>query len=301
MLDNKQIQFAKHLEIRQHSMAVYSITPINNEQIISGSADGFCVMWNIETGEQEAFAVKSDHPVYSIHQFDNKFLSIGLNNGDLHIIDLEQKKEIKFFTQHKSAIFSQIYLPKQQKLITGDADGYIAVWDTTTWKLNLFFHVVTGKVRAFALNNDESLLAVGGQDGVIRLFETEFFNDTNHFYAHQDGVNSLAFSKQQNTILLSGGKDGYIRKWDVDNGEKLKAVPAHNYAVYSLNFDATGNYFASASRDKSIKIWDIETLSVIQKLDAKVGGHSHSVNQVIWNNENLITCGDDRRIIHWKK
>lgn len=294
------MQFAKNREIRQHSMGIYDIIGINDEIVYTAGADSLVVRWNLDTGLQEPFTVKADFPVYSIALVNANLISLGLNNGDLHIIDVESRKEIKFFKQHKSAVFSQLSFKYKNYLLTGDADGNLALWNTENWKLEFFTPLNCGKIRAITLNNDESKLAVGGQDGVIRVFETEFFNELTHFYAHQDGVNSLAFSKTEKNILVSGGKDGYLRKWNVETGEKLKAIPAHNYAVYGISFNDTGTHFVTCSRDKSIKTWDYDSFSVLQKLDAKSGGHSHSVNKVKWVGESLISCGDDRRLIRWR-
>lgn len=294
------MHFTKNSEIRQHSMAIYDIATASSEIVYSAGADCFVACWNLTTGLQEAFTVKADFPVYSITLVHSTFLSIGLNNGDLHIIDINSRKEVKFFKQHQSAVFSQLMFNKKKILITGDAEGYLALWNTENWKLELFLPLNCGKIRALTLNKDETKLAIGGQDGIIRIYETEFFNELVHFYAHQDGVNSCAFSNKEDDVLISGGKDGYLRKWNTATGEKISAVPAHNYAVYAISFDESGDYFATCSRDKSIKIWQYDSLTVLQKLEMKNGGHSHSVNKAKWIGKHIISCGDDRRLIRWK-
>jgi WD40 repeat protein len=60
------------------------------------------------------------------------------------------------------------------------------------------------------------------------------------------------------------------------------------------------DFFVSASRDKSIKIWDRKTFKVIDKKEFKTGGHRNSVNQVLPTDENtFVSCSDDSRIIIW--
>ncbi|PSR03495.1 MAG: hypothetical protein BRD50_05840 [Bacteroidetes bacterium SW_11_45_7] len=61
--------------------------------------------------------------------------------------------------------------------------------------------------------------------------------------------------------------------------------------------------FASASRDKTVKLWDAETFELLKVLDnKKFEGHVHSVNKLLWSHEHdlLISCGDDRSVIIWK-
>jgi WD40 repeat protein len=289
----------KQLEIREHSMAVYDLAVDSSGQIYSGSADTFVARWNHETGKQDLFAVKSEFPVYSLSLISDTQLAIGLSNGNLHIIDTVSKKEVRFFTQHRSAIFAQIHLDRAQIHLTGDADGNLAVWNTQDWSLLLFLPLACDKIRTLATNADQSLVAVGSRDGKVRLFETAFFNEIHSFYAHQDGVNALAFDPNDSDNLYSGGKDGYLRIWKWRTGEKIKAIPAHNFAVYGIAFSPDRTHFVTCSRDKSIKLWDKVHLSVLQKIEAKQGAHSHSVNRIYWNAYGVFSCGDDRRILRF--
>ncbi|HQF28656.1 MAG TPA: WD40 repeat domain-containing protein, partial [Bacteroidia bacterium] len=57
-----------------------------------------------------------------------------------------------------------------------------------------------------------------------------------------------------------------------------------------------------ASRDKTVKIWDPESLEVIIRLEKQeADGHVNSVNKLLWlNNTDLLSAGDDRSIALWK-
>ena len=80
----------------------------------------------------------------------------------------------------------------------------------------------------------------------------------------------------------------------------LKSIPAHNYAIYSIDFSPSGKYFASASRDKTIKIWDSETFHLLSRINhEKNNGHMHSVNKVLWIKDVLLSASDDKKIIGW--
>jgi WD40 repeat protein len=287
----------KQLEIREHAQGIFDLAVLNQNEVFTCSGDGYVVQWDLESGKQMPFAVKTTVPGYSLACSD-KILFIGLNNGDLHWVDLKTKRELKFFQQHRCAIFGLVYEPNLNVLVSTDADGFVGIWDATTMKLSLFFQLPTGKIRAVAFDENAKQLAIGGHDGIVYIFETEYFNELHRFYAHKDGVTSVAFHPDGNT-LISGGKDAYIRIWKRYDWTKIKAFPAHLYAIYRIVFAPDALQFATCSRDKTIKIWNAVDFSLLKKLDIKTGGHQHSVNAIEWVDLGLISVSDDRRLILW--
>lgn len=288
----------KVLEIREHAQAIFGCCSTDFEQVFTCSADGFVVSWNLNSGIQNPFVVKTSYPTYAI-ECSEETLFVGLNNGDLHWIDIATKREIKYFSQHKSAIFSLKYDSKNKLLISTDSEGYVGIWDVSNAVLAMFFQIPCGKIRSVCFNQNSSEISIGGQNGVVYQFETQFLNQTNEFFAHKEGVSSLSYHPNKQGIILSGGKDAFLRGWDLVNNEKICAFPAHLFAIYGIQFSPDACQFATCSRDKSIKIWDSDTFEIVQKIDYKSGGHQHSVNAIIWTNHGLVSVSDDRRLILW--
>ncbi|MFN5845573.1 MAG: hypothetical protein ACK46O_07680, partial [Flavobacteriia bacterium] len=58
----------------------------------------------------------------------------------------------------------------------------------------------------------------------------------------------------------------------------------------------------TASRDKTVKVWNKGRLSFLQRLDQKGGGHRHSVNcLIVYADNSFVTASDDKRIILFEK
>ena len=136
-------------------------------------------------------------------------------------------------------------------------------------------------------------------DGTVRIFDPVFFNEYHTIQAHKEGATAVAWHPTK-PVLLSSGKDAMLRAFSTEENDKeLIALPAHEFAIYAIAFSPDNQHFATASRDKSIKIWDTTSLEVIQRLDHKIGGHNYSVNDLIWTENKLISVGDDRKLIVW--
>lgn len=289
--------FVKKYEIKEHQGSIFCLTK-DERFLYSASADKYVTRWNPQTGEQDSFAIKCDSSVYKIIHFKKKnILIIGTSLGDIHIIDTLNRYEIKFIKYHKVAIFEIQLDELNEKMFVGDADGNLSVWSTIDWSLLLNLPFDCGKIRTIEILELQNQVLIGSQDGKIRVLD-KYFNLISTFEAHEGGCLAICYSDLKNKVVFTSGKDGYLRVWQLYDYKEIVAIPAHNESIYNLQ--VLDKYLFSISRDKTIKIWNINTLDFISKIDRKSGGHSHSINDILIFNSNLITAGDDKRIICWE-
>ncbi len=294
--------FKKQKEIVGHAGAIYTCKT-DDIFLYTGSADKYVTRWLVEKGVQDNFAINLGKPVYSIEFINsNKQLIVGLSDGSLHVFDLELKIEIKHFTQHIKPVFSIVNNETQAQFYVGDADGNFSIWNSITLELMIYLPLDCGKIRNVCCSENGELIVLSCQDGTTRIFDTTHFNEIITIDSHKDGATIAHFHPLNSALLLTGGKDALLKVWDWKSMTQIKSIPAHNYVIYSILFIENGNKFVTASRDKSIKIWDSETFQVIQKLDFKRGGHKHSVNSLSKLSEgSFSSVSDDKKVIIWQK
>ena len=90
---------------------------------------------------------------------------------------------------------------------------------------------------------------------------------------------------------------------DKNSFKIVKSIPAHNYAIYDIVFLNGLNLLATASRDKTIKLWDANSFDFLVRISKEnYDAHSHSVNSLYWveNKNMLLSAGDDQKIKIWK-
>jgi len=67
-----------------------------------------------------------------------------------------------------------------------------------------------------------------------------------------------------NQYIVTANADGTVRKWVVERGEEEQKVQAHTKEVRCIQFSPDKTMFATASADKSAKLFDARTFKLIK-------------------------------------
>lgn len=92
--------------------------------------------------------------------------------------------------------------------------GGAVIWNVADWKKRM--PVMKGRSAGLgpvAFSPDSKLLASGGDDECVRVWEVSSGNEIATFYGHNKIIRSIAFSPDGKTIA-SSGNDGTIMLWD---------------------------------------------------------------------------------------
>jgi uncharacterized protein YjbI with pentapeptide repeats len=101
----------------------------------------------------------------------------------------------------------------------------------------------TSAIQALAWSPDEDLLAVGGEDGVIRLYRSADGRLLRTLEGHKSDVTSVAFGPQGRNLA---------------SGKLLRTLQGHVGHVRSVCFAPTGLYLVAAGDAGRLQFWDWE-------------------------------------------
>lgn len=292
----------KYVQLNGHTGAVYAVVPSEKPgQVFTAGSDGIVARWDVENGTSAGALARIPGPVFSLYfHAPGQTLWIGREDGSLHVIDSVRQQEIRFCKNHEKGLFSIVY--GAGHIYTSGGDGSLALLDPGTAETRKRVTVSEGKLRGLFYDEPGNRLYTASADGMLREFSPDLHTLYRKWHAHEGSANAIA--RLPDGSLLSGGRDARLKRWGPETlPELLENIPAHNYAVYRIRTFPEAGIFITCSRDKTAKIWDIDTHEVLFRISrSTAGGHRNSVNDFYYDPsaKKLVTVGDDAAVMVWK-
>jgi WD40 repeat protein len=132
----------------------------------------------------------------------------------------------------------------------------------------------SGPVNCVAFSPDGTEFATGGQDGVVRLWDTATGQQTWQLTGHTHVVRAIAWSPDGTTIASTADS---IRLWDAATRQQVRQLARHSHVVRAIAWSPDGAAIASAAG--SVRLWDAATGRQTRQLT----GHGGSVRAIAWS------------------
>jgi WD40 repeat protein len=255
---------------------------------LSGSYDGSVRLWDVASGRELHRFAEQRVPVASVaFSSDGQSAASGngrliqgaqalADSGSVRLWDVPNRRELERYEGHQGYVFGLAFSPDGGFLVSGSADGSLMLCDLRNRKGRFWLgtHAVEG-------------------------------GPTDHWW-----VFSVAFAPDGRHIL-SGGKDHTVRLWEVPSQETFargagKAFPqgtefrrfqGHMDEVTSVAFSPTSPRVLSGSKDRTIRLWDLETAQEL----ACLHGHTDWVHSVAFSPDGrrILSGSSDNTVRLW--
>jgi WD40 repeat protein/DNA-binding SARP family transcriptional activator len=103
---------------------------------------------------------------------------------------------------------------------------------------------------------DGSLLATGGNDGVVRVWDAQTGRPVQTLTGHTAAVEDVAFSPD-GEHLASVGDDTTARVWDLATGDPVLTLAGHTAPIIFIAYSPDGTRLATAGDDNRVMVWDV--------------------------------------------
>ncbi|GLZ29198.1 hypothetical protein Lesp02_13880 [Lentzea sp. NBRC 105346] len=290
----------------------------NPDTTVLATAGPTAQLWDVRPREPVSMGLAADHEVTGVAFSSSGMLAIAGPDGRVFLQD-------KLVLTAKGPVSGLAFSPDGRTLAVADETHAISLVTDTA----VAFPGPDVLVRGLAFTADGTRLALGGNDGVIRIMDVPARQEIARL-TQPNRVRDVAFSRDGSLLASSSSAgraylwhqplsnptghatelqgiyahppsglvattaslDPTVRLWRTDWQKltPLATLTGHTDSVHAVAFHPSGSTAATASRDRTVRLWDVESSSPLAVLD----GYRETVSRLAWSPDGKrLATGDD--------
>ncbi|KAM0867707.1 hypothetical protein ACQ4PT_041816 [Festuca glaucescens] len=202
-------------------------------------------------------------------------------------------------SQNYRQVLSVDVHPKEPWVLMSNRGGNVLIWNYQKKEaVNSFEVTIDEPVYSAKFIHWKNWLVAGDGYGYIHVYNYDTLEEVGNFEAHETHIMSLAVNPTL-SFMLSASDDHLIKLWDWNKGwECMRIFEGHHNSVTQVMFHPKDSVnFASASLDRTVKIWNIFTGKCNITFDEQPNGllclQYFEDKQLHYVRQFLIVCSSD--------
>ena len=299
--------------ITAHTAPITDLCFSPNGQILASASEDMTVrLWNLSQNNENIHTLQGDGSVVTRVQFspDGRTLAAAGADPKVRLWDALTGSLITSMAGHEGPVYSVCFSPRNELIASAGIDSSVKLWNRESGEEVAELTGHRGPIYDLCFSPDSKTLASSAEDEVkiwnIKERKEEVsIRGTATLY-------SIDFSPDG--VTLATAENTSVKLWYIDPGQSDKnqekgkeadtlqnfngkTLKGHSAPIINVSFSNDNKMIASASRDKTIKIWDIssgwDTLTL--------QGHVGPVLSVCFSMDDkmLVSAGLDSTVKLW--
>jgi len=272
-----------------------------------------------------------------VFSHDNKYIAYLVSDNYIYLWDIKKSKVIHTLKEHSNSVNSLNFSENGKFLVSSDSEGKICLWDINQgFCLSRVYEKHTDSVKSVNFFSDSRFFVSGSGDKMIYIWDVEKSEPIHFSEEHSDEIKSVDVINNGSIAIVSSnksirvwdvnnntsshvlkGRESIISALDISpdgkyyafsdsnefrlcgltNCNDIKSFLYHSDYISSISFSPDGKYIATASYDKTIRLFDINDEKVIYIFK----GHKDFVKSVAFSTDSqfIISGGWDHSVRLW--
>jgi len=236
-------------------------------RIMTCSFDGSLRVWNLKTGEQigDAWRDEENGVLAMAVSLDGKKIVCGCVDG-VELWDIDTGKIIAKWTGHTSYVTSVCWNRDCGRVVSASGDGTARVWDVESGNTVLVIETGLSEMWAVIYSPDMTIIVTSGESEDLKEFMKIWDAKTGKLITNLKGHTETVFCLAWTTVYrrkhaylwVIMSFDDSIMTWNTITWQQIHVLTGHTEPVRGIAISPNGPILASASWDKTARLWNLE-------------------------------------------
>lgn len=233
----------------------------NGKYLVTNGRYNTALVWEVTSGREVA-RLKHRTVVWNVaFSADGKYLVTKDWSGMNRMWETSSGREV-VNSKHKGEVVNAVspngkYLAIQ----SSNAGGTVRVWETTSDREVALVRLGIGQGSIVAVSPDGKYLATR-TGGTNRVWETTSGREVARLVYSGD----MIFTSNRKYLATQSAFPFPARLWDISSGYEVAHPMKHEDAVRAVVFSPDGKYLATASGDKTARVWEVTSGQEVARL-----------------------------------